>query len=319
MPNDPALARDACLYMEAISGDGGVHNSAAAWWLSPDITLTGATSGPDKADPGQSNSVRVTFHRKAGECETIFSENALVEVWVGNPSLVMTPNNPASTKRIEWIGSPMPAPGASGVQPVNWTPPSGLPASDPQSSGHKCLIARCYPDAFTPSPSAFFAPDDPHVAQHNICIVPCGGPGAARRPGPCGFKVTTLNPRREADTVTLRAIVDLKPVKFVREVVLARARTVAGFRRLATLPPAGFHFQSKDWRGAKVTDRTRPRGKQPPSYEAKVKLGRGRLVTFTFVADMSKAKLGDGYVFHLTQTGSDKRPQGGLTIVMVAV
>ena len=64
---------------------------------------------------------------------------------------------------------------------------------------------------------------------------------------------------------------------------------------------------------------TRPRGKQPPTYEAKVKLARGRFVTFAFIADLSKGKLGDAYIFHLTQRGSDRRPQGGLTIVMLAV
>ncbi len=322
MAKDPDLAADTCLFLEAVAGDGGVHNGAGVWWLSPDVTLTGATSGPDKADPGQHNTVQVTFRRKGAgsNCQFPFSENATIEVWVGNPSLVMAPNNPASTTRIEWIGSPMPAEGASGVQMVDWVPPTGLPASDPQSPGHKCLIARCYPDALTPSANAFFAPDDQHVAQHNICIVPCGGPGAARRPGPCRLLVSTLNPDlKQADTVIIRAIADLKPTKFVRGVVLERVKAVPGFRRLATTPPAGFRLDSAAWRGAAVTDRSRTRGKRPPSYEAKVKLARGRFVTFTFHADLSKGKLGDAYVFHLTQTGSDRRPQGGLTLVMLAV
>ena len=322
MPNDPGFSRDTCIFMEAVSGDGGVHNGGGVWWLSPDVSLTGATSGPDKADPGQHNTVNVTFHRKAAGSDCVFpgAESLTVEVWVGNPALVMTPNNPASTKRIQFIGSPLPAEGGSGVQPTDWVPPAGLPASDPQSAGHKCLIARCYPDNLTPSPNAFFAPDDQHVAQHNICIVPCGGPGAARRPGPCRFIVATLNPNREqADTVTLRAIADLKPDKFVRALVLSRLKAVPGFRRLATTPPAGFKLESSAWRGAEMSDRTRPRGKQPPTYEAKVKLGRGRFINFAFIADLSKGKLGDAYIFHLTQRGSDRRPQGGLTIVMVAV
>jgi hypothetical protein len=322
MPNDPGLAPDTCLFVEAVSGDGGVHNGNGVWWLSPDVTLTGATSGPDKADPGQHNTVQVTFHRKgaASNCQTRFSESVTVEVWVGNPSLVMTPNNPASTTRIEWIGSPMPAEGTNGVQMVDWVPLTGLPPTDPQSAGHKCLIARCYPDALTPSSAAFFAPDDPHVAQHNICIVPCGGPGAAARPGPCSFLLSTVNPNlKQADTVIVRAIADLKPIKFVRDVVLSRLKGVTGFRRLATIPPAGFRLQSPAWRGAEVTDRSRTRGKRAPSYEARVKLARGRFVTFTFHADLSKGKLGDAYIFHLTQTGSDRRPQGGLTLVMVAV
>src|SRR5204863_6132765 len=108
MPNDPDLSRDTCIFLEAISGDGGVHNAGGVWWLSPDVSLTGATSGPDKADPGQHNAVNVTFHRKAAGSDCLFSggESLTVEVWVGNPALVMTPNTPASTKRIQFIGSP---------------------------------------------------------------------------------------------------------------------------------------------------------------------------------------------------------------------
>ena len=322
MPNDPELTGDACIYIEAVAGYGGAHNRAGVWWLSPDINLVGPTSGPDKADPGQNNAVQVTFHRKpaSSNCITSFSESVTVEVWVGNPSLVMTPDNPASTKLIQSIGSPMPDEGTNGVQAINWVPPTGLPATDPQSPGHKCLIARCYPDALTPTPEAFFVPDDPHVAQHNLCIVPCGGPGAARRPGPCGLPVTTINPNRKvAQTVTLRAIADLKPTKVVRALVLRRLKEVAGFRRLATAPPAGFKLESAALRRGKVSDRTRTRGKRPPTYEVSVTLTRGRLIGFTFVADLSKSKLGDAHIFHLTQTGPDRRSQGGLTLVMVAV
>src|SRR6185295_5518068 len=98
MANDPALAADTCVFMEATTGDGGAHNGGGVWWLSPDIGLTGATSGPDKADPGQHNTVRVIFHRKvAGSgCASPGDESLLVELWVGNPSLVMTPGNAAS-------------------------------------------------------------------------------------------------------------------------------------------------------------------------------------------------------------------------------
>jgi hypothetical protein len=319
--NDPGLTRDTCFFLEAVSGDGGVHNGGGVFWLSPDIRLTGATSGPDKADPGQHNTIEVTTHQKAqGTCESVGDESLLVEVWVGNPALVMAPNNPASTAGIALTGSPSPLPGGTSVQSIDWVPPTGLPPSDPQGSGHKCLIARSYPSSLTPSAASFFSPDDPHVAQHNICIVPCGNPGAAARPGPCGFTVATLNPnRREAQIVTLRAIVDLKPDRFVRGVVLPRLKAVPGFRRLATAPPARFWLESKGWRGAVVSDRTRRKGVAKPSYTAKVNLARGAFVTFSFGADLSPAKLGDAYVFHLTQTGADGRPQGGLTIAMVAV
>lgn len=59
MPNDPGLANDTCIFVEAISGDGGVHNPNDTWWLSPDISLVGPISGPDKADPGQVNPIQL--------------------------------------------------------------------------------------------------------------------------------------------------------------------------------------------------------------------------------------------------------------------
>ncbi|OLE53917.1 MAG: hypothetical protein AUG51_10665 [Acidobacteria bacterium 13_1_20CM_3_53_8] len=330
MAKDPGLAADTCIYMEAVAGDGGAHNSNGVWWLSPDIKLTGPTSGLDKADPGQLNPVEVTCHRKAAgsNCVTPGGETITIQLWVGNPSLAMTPDNPASTFLVQSIGHDFPAEGASATQEFDWTPPDGLPADNPQSSGHKCLIARAYPDSLTPSAKKFFVPGDPHVAQHNICIVPCGGPGAAKRPGPCGFKVLTLNLNAEQiETVILRAAGDLNPSKFVRTVVLERLEKTQGFRRLATRPPRGFKFLLPDFPKAEVTDRTRPGCLAGlfgigfrPSYEAKVELRPGQLISFTFLADLTGASFGDAYIFHLTQTGAaDASAQGGLTIVMVSV
>jgi len=331
MPKDPALNADKCIFMEAVHGDKGVHNANNPWWLSPDIKLTGAASGLDKADPGQSNTVDVTFHMQQAilnECILpVGTESITAEFWVGNPSLAMTPDNPASTKKIDAIGSPIPADGASVTKSFVWNPPTGLDPTDPQSSGHKCLIARCYPDPLIPSTTSFFVPDDQHVAQHNICIVPCGGPGAARRPGPCGFEVATVNPDRErAQRVTLHAIVDLHPSKFVETVVLERLKSTRGFRRLTTRPPQGFSFELPDFPRAEVNDNTKLGclglllgGKDRRSYDAQIELRPGQFTRFSFTADLSGAELGDAHIFHLTQIGEDKRDQGGLTIVMVAV
>lgn len=328
MANDPGLAGDSCFYMEAVAGDGGTHNSNGVWWLSPDIKLTGPTSGPDKADPGQSNTVDVTFHRKAADsnCVTSGDESANVELWVGNPSLAMSPNNNASTRKIDLSPSILPAEGASVTHTVNWTPPSGVPATDPESPGHKCLIARCYPSSLTPSANNFFVPDDPHVAQRNICIVPCGGPGAARLPRPCGFNVTTANLNlKESEKVTLRAVADLRPDKFVRDVVMESLRGTPGFKRLATVRPRGFKFELPDFPDARVNDQTKPGclgslfSGARPAYEAIVELEANQLTNFTFVADISRAGFGVAHIFHLTQIGADQRVQGGLTIVMMSV
>jgi hypothetical protein len=312
--------------MEAISGDGGVHNPNAVWWLSPDISLAGPVSGPDKADPGLVNPVDVKFHRQAGNCTTPGDESISVQLWVGNPSLVMAPNDPVSTALVGFIGAQVPAPGGNDIQQIDWTPPSGLPPDNPQSSGHKCLIARCYPESLTPSAKSFFVPDDPHVAQHNICIVPCGGPGALKLPTPCSLKVTTLNPdTAHAQRLTLRAVLDLAPNEFVRSVVARRTKRITGFHQLGVKPPRGFGFDVAPL-PAEIADQShpspipvRPPNTQHLSFDAIVKLAPVQLIKFKFFADLTGTTAGDFFIFHLTQVGPDNRVQGGLTVVMGSV
>lgn len=336
MANDPGLESDTCIYMESVAGDGGAHATGGVWWLSPDIKLTGPVSGPDKADPGQENAIEITVRRRAADNCVLppGTESITVEVWAGNPSLVMTPNNPASVFRIDSIGTALPVftPGPT-VVPLTWTPPTGLPPSDPQGAGHKCLIARCYPDTLTPSAQSFHVPDDPHVAQRNLCVVPCGGPGAARRPGPCGLEVTTANPDRALDQkVTIGVALDLNPAAHVRRVVLERLRRTPGFARLATAPPRGLRLDLPDFPDARQREARRAPagclglllglgGRTPPehAYEVDALLRPGQLTTLNFTADLSGASFGDAYIFHLTQSGADGRVQGGLTAVLLSV
>src|SRR5262249_22156859 len=249
MASDPALVGDTCTFMEANSGDGGTHNTNGAWWLSPDIALTGSVSGPDKPDPGVDNTVDVTLHSSGGQCTLPpGTESLTIELWVANPSLVMAPNNPASTTHIDSIGMQLFSGAGSATHQFHWVPPQGLPASDPQAPGHKCLIARGYADPLIPSNTSFFAPDDRHVAQHNICIVPCGGPGAARRPSGCGQTVTTVNPDvKKAQRARLRAVLDADPAPAVRKIVVDRLKHVKGFARLAPSPPRRFQIQLRDF------------------------------------------------------------------------
>jgi hypothetical protein len=323
MANDPGLAADTCFFMEAVSGDGGVHNPNGVWWLSPDINLVGPVSGPDKADPGMINPVKVKFHRKSGNCTTPGDESITVQLWAGNPSLVMAPNNPASTALIGFTGGQVPAPGGFTTQQIDWTPPTGLPPDNPQSSGHKCLVARCYPESLTPSTSSFFAPDDPHVAQHNICIVPCGGPGGLKLPGPCSLRVTTLNPDfKNAQPIVIRAVLDLKPTELVTKVVGPRVKRITGFQQLGANAPPGFGFDLSPLE-AQVVDHSHPSTANPArlSFEATIKLAPSQLIKFKFFADLTGTTPGDFFIFHLTQTGGDSRvpSQGGLTVVMGAV
>lgn len=320
MAIDQGLAADTSTYLEAIAGDGGVHDATGVWWLSPDIQLTGSVSGPDMADPGVDNTVDVTIHSAVGPNRTLppGTESLTIELWVANPSLVMAPNNAASTAHVDSIGMPLTG-AASQTFQFHWVPATGLPASDPQASGHKCLIARGYADPLIPSDTGFFAPDDPHVAQHNICIVPCGGPGAANRPAGCGLAITTVNPDvRKPQKTRLRALLDPDPSPAVRRVVLQRLKYTKGFVRLSPKPPKGFALQIVDGPKAKVTDATKG-GKKTPAYQADLTLEPAQVTHLRLMADLSATKFGEAHIFHVTQAGADGRVQGGVTVVMLPV
>jgi hypothetical protein len=307
MANDPALLADQCTYMEAAAGDGGVHDPSGVWWLSPDIVLTGHSSGLGKADPGEDNTVDVTIHAKAGTCNLPpGTESITIDLFVGNPSLALAPNNAVSTKHVDSIGMPLSGPGTSQTYQFHWVPPVGAPATEPDAPGHKCLIARSYADPLIPSSTSFFAPDDPHVAQHNICVVPCGGPGALTKPSSCGLPIASINPDRIPRKLTIRAVFDKDPAPRVRKIVMNHLKRVEGFKRLATSAPRqlGVHVQS---RGAKAV------------FKPALTVNAKPLEAFAlrFSANLAGAKVGDAFVFHVTQHDEEKRPHGGLTVVLV--
>jgi hypothetical protein len=275
-----------------------------------------------------SNSARVRLHRKAAGsgCTTPFTESVTVELWAAGPSLAMIPDN-ASSKNIQNIGTPFPPEGATVTQTMVLNPPLGLDPADPHHPRDVCLVARCYPDSLTPSAQNFFAPFDAHVAQHNLCLVPSGSSAMVVPPVPPGTQssqVATVNPDAvNSQDVTLRAVVDLNPNRFVQKVVSPRLQTTHGSRRLGTTAPRSFKFVLPDFPNAIVTDHSRPGlpnpiPGHPQSYQAKIKLGAGQFTRFTFMANLFGAQPGDAYIFHLRQIGSDNRDQGGLTLLMVA-
>src|SRR5688572_3940119 len=126
MANDPGLSADTQTFMEAIAGDGGVHDVSAVFWLSPDIQLTGSVSGIGKADPGVNNTVAVSFHAAPNGMLPAGSESITIELWVANPSLAMAPNNALSTRHVDSIGMPLPSAGGAQTFQFNWVPPTGL-------------------------------------------------------------------------------------------------------------------------------------------------------------------------------------------------
>jgi hypothetical protein len=332
MANDPGLTNDTCIFMEAISGDKGNHDSNNVWWLSPDIGLIGPVSGLDNADAGQVNPVKIKFHRRGAGSNCLFpgDEAITVELWVANPSLAMSPRVHGSAKRIGFIGSPLPAEGANGTQQIDWDVPAAVPVDDPQSPGHKCLIARSYPDSGAPDNSGFFVPDDQHVAQRNLAIV-------ASTSQTLRFRVNTLNPTSALTPpphiarVKLRAILDLNPTEFVRRTVLNSLKSHAGFQQLRTRPlNFGFRFDLTGFQPAQVVDHSHPGLLTPfppntnPSFEAQIALEPGHLIRVPFAANLkgtlppsgfNEVAVGEACIFHLIQTSVNDEAQGGLTLV----
>ena len=327
MAHDPGLSNDTCIFMEAIPGDGGNQDPNGVWWLSPDIRLTGPVSGPDNADAGQINPVQVKFHRKpaGSNCQFPGDEGITVELWVANPSLVMSPHLPGSATRVGFLRSPLPPEGGTGTQPIDWDIPAVLPPDDPQSPGHKCLIARCYPDSGVPSGTSFFVPGDQHVAQHNLVIVTATGRGLK-------FKVNTLNPGRIVAPppfiakVKVRAVLDLRPIEFVGRTVTKRLQSQPGFTHLRTTPlPGGFRFDLMGLQSSNVVDHSHPGLAVPlqpraiPSFEAQIGLESRHVTPLTFLADMTGVQTGEACIFHLIQTSVSGTAEGGLTLVVLKV
>jgi len=323
MPSDPGLAGDTCIFMEAITGDGGNQNPNDVWWLSPDITLKGPVSGFETADQGV-NKISIKFHRKpAGNCTFPGDESITVQAWVANPSLVMSPHGRGSAARVGFIGSPLPAEGATQTQQIDWIPPAvnlPTPAENPQKAGPKCLVAICYPDSLSPSTTAFFVPGDQHVAQHNLSVVKTTSTRVA-------FIVNTFDPTAgSANVVTptpvkLRAVMDLAPTAFVKKMVLSRLQPLPEFQQLRTTGlPNGFGFDLTGLQATDIVDHSHGSGgltppSQGPSFEAKVQIP-GTLTKVTFAADLKGTQPGQASVFHLTQTRKNVA-QGGLTLVLL--
>ncbi|HEX3086516.1 MAG TPA: hypothetical protein VHP99_18420 [Pyrinomonadaceae bacterium] len=320
MASDPGLAGDTCIFMEAIPADGGIHNPNGVWWLSPDITLTGHTSGLETADQGL-NKIAIRFHRKpAGNCTFPGDESITVQAWVANPSLVMSPHVHGSAARVGFIGSPVPAEGSAQTQQIDWTPPAvNVPAplviDSPQKPGPKCLVALCYPDSLVPSATSFFVPGDQHVAQHNLCIIVTHEKSVT-------FNVNSFNLAASSfpsiQPVKLRGVLDLAPSTFVKKMVLSRVQALPGFHQLRTAGlTEGFAFDLTGLQASHIVDHTTGPFTPPhlPSYEVSVHLS-GSLTKLKFRASVKDAHPGEVCIYHLTQTFND-HPQGGLTLAVL--
>jgi hypothetical protein len=164
-----AYGTDVTVYVEDKAGDVGGPGSSP-FWLSPDVDIL-VHSGQAVQGP---NDVQIRVH--ANE-EPLIDEKIVAEVYVGNPSLVLSPTT--GTKRIDPGNLVFRPANVAGTEPVAdvtgatlkfpWTP-SASPA-DVDGPGHRCLLLRAFPMSVTPPTTPFDVPNEQHETQHNIEIL----------------------------------------------------------------------------------------------------------------------------------------------------
>jgi hypothetical protein len=164
-----AYGGDLSVYVEDTAGDLGATPPTLPWWISPDIDIP-AHTGEARQGPNQVQ-IRVHAHD-----EPILSEKITAEVYVGYPSMVLSPL--VGTKRIDPGLTFRPA-GVDGTEPVAnvpggtatfpWTPSNS--DADADGPGHRCLVVRAFPQSVAPPTDPFTVPTEPHEAQHNIEVM----------------------------------------------------------------------------------------------------------------------------------------------------
>jgi hypothetical protein len=330
--------------VEDKAGDLGA-SGASPFWLSPDVDIPAT---PGLAVQG-SNTVQIRVHAHE---EPILDEKVVAEVYVGRPSLAMSPTT--GTIRIDPGNLLFRPPGVAGTEPIltepgatltfPWTPSNT--AADINGPGHRCLIVRAFPQSVTPPTSAFDVPNEPHEAQHNIDIIATSMDRARKEQGGAGTKD---DPRKRDpktgiwserfDTVGTGGrgrrfvvwAIDPEPDEQIHRAI----NRAIGRRRLAgfsTEPPDTLIVETVKARGKQVDPRDLLRS--PFGRAAGLGrgvFGRGRLVaaasmilgprTLSSVIlrfDHSNLAPRTAVVLHGAQWREDGTPEGGITLVALA-
>jgi hypothetical protein len=338
---------DVTVFVEDNQGDlGAPPQPGAAWWLSPDVDIP-AHSG---AAVQGTNQVQIRVHAAD---EPILDEKIVAEVYVGNPSLVMSPTT--GTQRIDPGNLLFRPAGVSGSEPVAtnaggtlsfaWVP-SASPANV-DGPGHRCLVVRAFPQSVTPPTSAFDVPNERHEAQHNIEILTTSTASGAMADGAAG---TRADPRRRDEATgmwwekldTLAAsrrgrrfvvwAVDPSPSKRVvaglRE-ALAQAE-ISGFSKE---PPGKVTLEAVGTDGEEIDPR---RLLEDSRFAKRAGLGRGLFAENRLLGaaaldlgpregsglvlrfDHSNLAPRTAVVLHGAQWSQTGRPEGGMTVVALA-
>jgi hypothetical protein len=341
-----AYGNDATVFVEDKAGDQGAP-STAPWWLSPDVDIPAT---PGEAQPG-SNDVRIRVHTHE---EPIIEEKIVAEVYVGDPSLVMSPTT--ATARIDPGNLRFRPPNVAGTEPVAnqtggtlsfaWTPSST--AGNVNGPGHRCLVVRAFPESVTPPSSAFDVPNEQHEAQRNIVILSteermkkgkkagAGTPDDPRRRDPedglWWQDLLTLAVGRKRGRRYVVAAFDPDHDRLVAGLVRPGLKA-AGVRRLSDERPDRLDLKGLGAKGA-VIDPGKLLGKRRFASAsglgsgiwseehllgaAVMELGPRRPTQIQVGIDHSNIRKGSAALIHLAQFDERGRPEGGITVAAVA-
>jgi hypothetical protein len=338
---------DVTVFVEDNTGDlGGPPTGGKPFWLSPDIDIP-AHSG--QAVQG-SNDVQIRVHTHE---EPIIEEKVTAEVYVGNPSLVMSPS--MNTKRIDPGNLVFRPPNVAGTEPVAndagatltfpWTPSSSGAAVD--GPGHRCLVLRAFPVSVTPPGSPFDVPNEQHEAQHNIEILTtttaksmmssggAGVPGDPRKrdkdTGLWWEKLDTMAATRRGTRHVVVAF-DPEPSQVIVDTV-RRAQKGQRFRGFAKEGPAEISLEAVKARGARVSPAqlVKDRAFATAAGVGRGLFGRKRMLTALSLDlgprtvsgvlmrfDHSNLQKRTALVMHVVQWDAQGKPEGGMTVIALA-
>ena len=338
-----AYGSDVTVFVEDQAGDLGAAPSPVPWWFSPDVDIP-AHSG--EATQGV-NQVRIRVHAHE---EPIIEELIAAEVYVGQPSLVMSPS--ANTVRIDPGNLRFRPANVAGTEPVAnttggtltfpWTPStSGI-----AGPGHRCLVLRAFPVSVNPPTTPFDVPNEQHEAQRNIEILSTGPPPSGGGAG--GGAGTPEDPRRpdeesgmwweEIQTLAVgrrrgrRFVVwafDPSPNERLIDAGVRRSLKAAKVRGFSKEPPNTVRLEGpglKPLDPAKLPSRfARGAGLYEGLFEegrrlaaGAVELGPRKPSQLLLRFDHSNLGRRSAVVLHGAQWDERGRPEGGITIVAVA-
>ena len=331
-----AYGTDQTVFVEDKLGDLGAPGSSP-FWLSPDVDIP-AHSG--QAVQG-SNDVRIRVHAHE---EPFLEEKIVAEVYVGEPSLVLSPTT--GTKRIDPGNLLFRPPNIGGTEPIAneaggtlsfpWTP--SPTAANVDGPGHRCLIVRAFPESVTPPSSPFDVPNEAHEAQHNLEILTTtkvqadmidGGAGTRDDPrkrdaqtGMWWERFTTLAGKKRGDHFVLWAF-DPTP----DDLILATVKASLGRRKFSGFsqdPPERVEVEPEDTRGERINPAKVAGGKRGLFTRkrlvaaARLSLGPRKPSHLLLRFDHSNIDPGTAVVLHCVQLDETGAPQGGMTVIALA-